>query len=557
MHPLFRQFGLPALLLAGLFSRPAPAQTICADRLPLAPLSQPNRIEWDKFPAFTLPFTVIYGGPRFDDRQARPLQHGFSHIVLVGNDNPATIRLPQQRAIIFYGVATGIEQPWGQLESPWNNDLAAYRRSWDYWMASTVGTDRDATGKLVFPATQLVLDTERFQETDTRILTLKTNPTVPLQYRQLTDAQFVAAYKLAIRNLYAESIRYLREKINLTNVPVGSYSDVPIRNTWLNIPTNAWADWTTNLNRVSYLVKDSTEQRVGGPYFDRLDVQSPSAYYYYDYPSGLAPDYLAYLLFQVEANRAWSNKPIIPFVWLRYHDTSSQPRVPIRPWMAEATAIFPFFSGAAGLWLWEEPDIGQTRQEVYTSYEAFIHGLYRLSRFSAMFEPPYELVIETNARDLMDKQLPVWRGLVKNGKILIAAHNPYASETALTKLTVRYKGWQRELTLTGREVQLCQYDLPTVTATVTALQTEPDLAGASVSPNPARTEVAFRWQQTQPGSARMTLTDALGRTVRTLNGPAQTGTMVQMLSVTGLSAGVYVWQITLGDQRQTGRLVIH
>ena len=98
--------------------------------------------------------------------------------------------------------------------------------------------------------------------------------------------------------------------------------------------------------------------------------------------------------------------------------------------MAEATAIFPFFSGAAGLWLWEDPTLEATRTDNQAAYEHFTHGLYRLSRFADQFQGPHELVIETPARDLMDKQLPVWRGVVKDNTILVAAQNPYADEGA-------------------------------------------------------------------------------------------------------------------------------
>ena len=36
----------------------------------------------------------------------------------------------------------------------------------------------------------------------------------------------------------------------------------------------------------------------------------------------------------------------------------------------------------------------------------------------------------------MDKQLPVWRGIVNGNKILIAAQNPYADDGVRTSLTV-------------------------------------------------------------------------------------------------------------------------
>ena len=173
-------------------------------------------------------------------------------------------------------------------------------------------------------------------------------------------------------NLYAEALRYIRQHADLTGISVSSYADTPVLNNYANVPTFTWADWTTNLARTNYIVQDSTGRGIGGPYYEQLDALSPSAYYYYDYPNPFAKDYLAYLLFQVEvkpglgATSRWC-----PWVWLRYHDSSSSAFQFIQPFMAEATAIFPFFSGAAGLWLWENPTLASTRTDTYAAYEHF------------------------------------------------------------------------------------------------------------------------------------------------------------------------------------------
>jgi len=539
------RLALLILLFAAVLPRPALAQQTCADRLSFTPVSQPNRIEWSKFPDFSLPFPVVYAGPRFGDTSNQPLRHGFSHLETVSNNEFVQ---PRQRAVTYYGVAYGLNQPWETLESPWANDLTAYRTKWEQWLSGLAGGQRNATGKYVVPVSRITLDIERIAETNVRILRLKTDNSVPAQYRSLSDASFISAYKRAIRNLYAEAASYIRQHTDLTSVVVSSYADTPILNTYLNVPTFSWADWTTNLNRVNYLVKDSTESRVGGPYYDQLDALSPSAYYYYDYPNPLAKDYLAYLLFQVEANRAWSNKPVVPFVWLRYHDSSSTPYVPIQPFMAEATAIFPFFSGAAGLWLWDNPFLTTIRTDNLAAYEHFIHGLYRLSRFADQFQGPHELVIETPARDLMDKQLPVWRGVVKNNTILIAAQNPYASEGAKTELVVRYKNqWQRTLELTGREVFLCRFDMGAVTAA------EPVAPVVQVYPNPATSQLIVSLGQTPAADTELTLQDMTGRAVvRQSAKNAQTA-----LNVTGLPAGLYLLRITTPTGTQTKKIVIN
>ena len=535
--------------LAGLWLamyHPALAQPVCADRLTFAPVSQPNRIEWDKFPEFTLPFPVVYAGPRFGDVKGSPLRHGFSHIDQVNETEFGTAVQARQRSITYYGIAAGLNQPWETIESPWANDLSAYRAKWNQWLLEVSGGSKNAGGKYIIQAGRLTIDVERIAETDIRILRLKQDIRVPDVYRKLPDADFIAAYKKAIRNLYAESLRYLRQNADLTAIAVSSYADTPILNTYLNVPGNTWTDWTTNLNRVNYLVKDSTERMVGGPFYQQLDALSPSAYYYYDYPNPLAPDYLAYLLFQVEVNRAWSNKPVVPWVWLRYHD--STPYYPgfIQPFMAEATAIFPFFSGAAGLWLWDEPNSGQGRTDVFAAYEHFTHGLYRLSRFADMFQGQYELVIETPARDLMDKQLPVWRGVAKANQILIAAQNPYANDGQKTNLTVRYKAWQQRVELTGREVYLCRFDMGTVTATE-ALMTD-----VHVFPNPTASELTVLFGQTPTITTELSLLNTAGQVVSHTLAKA----IRETLNVAALPAGLYFLRITNENGSQTKKIII-
>lgn len=536
------------LALFGLYLKPsAVAQQQCADRLTFAPVSQPNQIEWNKFPNFTLPFPVIYGGPRFTDVQASPLRHGFSHLVDIKDSEYGSLVQAQQRALPYYGVATGLNQPWETIESPWANDLNAYRAKWDRFLSDIAGGRKNAAGLYILPVNRLALDVERILETDARILRIKSDARVPEAYRKLSDADFVAAYKKAMRNLYAESLRYIRQHADLTGISVSSYADTPVLNTYLNVPTFTWADWTTNLSRTNYLVQDSTGRGIGGPYYDQLDALSPSAYYYYDYPNPLAQDYLAYLLFQIEVNRAWSNKPVVPWVWLRYHDSSSSYPNFIQPFMAEATAIFPFFSGAAGLWLWENPTLTPTRSDNYAAYEHFTHGLFRLSRFADMFQGNYELVIETTARDLMDRQLPVWRGVVRGNKILVAAQNPYAAEGAKTSLTVRYKSWQQTIELTGREVYLCRFEMGTVT------ETEPALPSVTVFPNPAQTTLTVSFGQLPVASTELTLVNTAGQIVvrKMVNG------VKEGLSVANLPAGLYVLRIQNDTQLQVKKIVIN
>ncbi|WP_332367815.1 hypothetical protein [Spirosoma telluris] len=40
---------------------------------------------------------------------------------------------------MYYGFATGLNQPWETIESPWANDLTAYRAKWDRFLSDLAG----------------------------------------------------------------------------------------------------------------------------------------------------------------------------------------------------------------------------------------------------------------------------------------------------------------------------------------------------------------------------------------------------------------------------------
>lgn len=430
----------------------------CATPFQLKPVASNNTIEWDKFPNFNLPFEIIYGGPRFNDFQSKPLQHGFSHLATFSGSEGSTLPV-EKRAFLWYGVATPDGQPWGirELSSPWNNDPNVYRNHWNRIHNDFANIFEDTRGTGIPKASIICFDIERMKVTDREIALLRSNELIPASYRALPENEFIATYKRDIRKRYAESFQFLVNKNLPSNVRLSSYSDTPVRGTWLNITANSWSDWTSNKDRTHYLMQ-TEEGNIGGEVYDHLDVLTPSPYYYYNYENPLGKDYLSYLLFQVEVNKAWSSKPVIPFVWLRYHDAYNAEATWIEPFMAEATAIFPFFSGASGLWLWDNPGVERENKN-FATYEHFIYGLYRLSQFKHFFEGNYQTVIPTPARNTMEQIQPIWRGVVKEGKILIAAHHPYAQPTSESTVIVSHGNWKRTITLKGNEIHLCEYAL--------------------------------------------------------------------------------------------------
>ncbi len=485
----------------------------------LNPTAQNKTIEWQKFPEFTLPFQVVYGGPRFGDTQRLPLKHGFSHLATF---EAADASLPKnQRALVWYGVAyTGTGQPWESVRSPWNNDIGLYKAKWQHELSTMPEIDL------------LVPDIERQIKSNDSILLLKTHPATPLAYRNFDNNTFITQYKRDLQALYAEAFGFT--KANKSS-RIGGYSDTPILNTYINIPGNSWQKWTTDPTLLNYLFYDFSANKIGGEVLNRQDFLSPSAYYYYDYPHPLAPDYLAYLLFQIEANKAWvPDKPLIPFVWLRYSYVTDAARKFVKPFMAEATAIFPFFSGATGLWLWDDPALF-TNNENFAAYEYFVNGLYRLSLYKEMFTGDYQLVIPQPAHSYVDSRKPIWRGVAKGTDFLVAAHNPYAKdENEVVVVEATYNNWKVNITLKGYEVFLCKFDM-------TLLSNEPLLPVSSfiIYPNPSQDNLQIAINSIKAQASQLEILDAQGRLLSKETITLVQGENIKNVSINHLPGGLY------------------
>jgi hypothetical protein len=76
-----------------------------------------NEINWEQFPDFSLPFTVVYHGVAPSDSLLHPLHKGFSHIAGPGIDYKDTV-WPDHRAYTWTNIvnadgwAAVTNQPW-------------------------------------------------------------------------------------------------------------------------------------------------------------------------------------------------------------------------------------------------------------------------------------------------------------------------------------------------------------------------------------------------------------------------------------------------------------
>jgi hypothetical protein len=494
-------FGAFFILISGFFN--GFAQDCPQNPLPsFTPTTINNHVNWQQFPEFSLPFKVIYGGQASFSNPEIVLKRGFSHLA-----TPHDISSVQksQRAMIYSGTAyPNRSQPWEIYKGPWGNDMSIYTNKW----AAEFNYFKQITGNQATVETDLfVYDIERQQRSNDSILVLKNMATTPVAYRSLSNDNFIEQYKKSLQELYATAVNFGKNGPLSASTQVSSYADTPIWNTFTNILGYTWTQWKQNPAVINYLTYNFGQNQVGGAFYNALDFLTPSAYYYYDYPHPFASEYLSYLLFQIEANRAWSTKDNIVFVWMKYSFNQDYKGKFIKPWMAEATAIFPFFAGAKGLWLWDD-FTGQNQN--YSTYEYFMKGLYRLSLFKHMFTGSYERIEETSARDYNENKKPIWRGVVKGSNILVATHNPYAkTEDELVTVLVTYKNWSKVIQLKGYEVFLCQYDLNAVTG----LEPSGNIEQLSLYPNPAVEDFTVEFSLKKTEEIKVFVHDLQGRLI--------------------------------------------
>jgi Secretion system C-terminal sorting domain len=519
------------LCLLGFFYKTEAQNSCNLSSFQLNITTKNKTIEWQKFPEFSLPFSIVYGGPRLGDTQRLPLKHGFSHLATSdGGDGD----LPRnQRAAVWYGTGyPAANQPWETIKSPWGNNIELYKNKWRNDMAGFANTFSSSAGTGNADIDLFVPDIELQIKSNDSILILKNHSTTPVAYRSLDNQSFIAQYKKDIQALYAQSFAETKN-YSTQNTKIGGYSDSPILNTYINIAGNSWQKWTSDASLLNYINYDFSKNALGGAAYNNQDFYAPSAYYYYDYPSPLAPDYLAYLLFQIEVNRAWTTKPIIPFVWLRYSYTSQFVKKFVKPFMAEATAIFPFFSGANGLWLWEDPATFRN-DESFASYEYFINGLYRLSQYKAMFSGNYELVIQTPAREYVDTRKPIWRAVAKGTDLLVAAHNPYAKdENEVVTVEIAYKNYRQNITLKGYEVFLCKFDMTLLG------NEESSISSFEVFPNPASEQIQLKVFSLKEQETSIEVFDVNGKKVRQEKIVLLQGDNCKLLNISQLERGFY------------------
>lgn len=445
-------------------------------------------IRWNDFPEFTVDnITMVYAGldlhptPYYPNREnfgTVPLQRGYTHLSGSAVDPDDLETLPFAQRAEIYGAGHPwvqdpiLDEPWTRDRIPWGNDITKYRAYWQRTMARLADRYLDTRGSGRPRVNLMTLDIERTLHHDQQILELCSNELVPPQYRDLcrTDPDaFLYEYKVAMAELYFEALSYARQAAH-RDTQISSYTDVVLHTSTVSyngINSFSWEEWTSDMSLANYILLDFTAESMEeyydrlGPFYHWLDYISSSAYLSKDYPEAYSQDtrerwekaggYLADILFRADANTAWMPDGTVntPHIWNRYHTSSERKLHGLRPWMSHAMAIFVHFSENAGGWVFDSDNyhaLNEDRDYAYVTdemqaenriaYDNMTYGLYRLAPYGEFFGDQAEVYHPMNARDLHRDKVPVWRGRWLNGRMLVAAHNPYAAPDQVTQLII-------------------------------------------------------------------------------------------------------------------------
>ena len=127
-----------------------------------------------------------------------------------------------------------------------------------------------------------------------------------------------------------------------------------------------------------------------------------------------------------------------------------------------------------------------------------------------MFEGEFKLIETISAREYNETKKPIWRGVLKENKLLVVAHNPNAkTETEETKVLVSYGNFNKEITLKGYEIFLCQFDL----LLPTSIEPNINFTELKCFPNPTSDKISIKLELKSPANFRLKITDVLGKSL--------------------------------------------
>jgi hypothetical protein len=252
-----------------------------------------------------------------------------------------------------------------------------------------------------------------------------------------TKEEFSTAYFREWASWFALPCRWAREL--RPGLPTGLYGIQPFRRDYWGVAgkTAQQIDGTHRSDKELWQHVDPC-----------VDFYVASVYIFYD-----KPDSVYYVAANIEENyqrtRCYGNKPVYAYEWMLYHSSNKQlAGLELAPYLVEAMAVVPYFSGGRGIVLWDsKPKI---KGQYYQNLPVFIESLGRISDLSKQIAGA-QLVIDEPAHVLWKEKRPLTRKLkVSDDEWIVLAVNPWQADTAQSAVPVQCGKQSFSLPLSGR-----------------------------------------------------------------------------------------------------------
>lgn len=268
---------------------------------------------------------------------------------------------------------------------------------------------------------------------------------IPAQFVIFKD--FEAAYFREWASWYSMPMKWSKE--TQPNAIVGLYGRQPFQRDYWGVS-----------NKTSEQIEQShsTDEKIWKHIDPFVDAYFVDIYNFYE-----LPDSVYYMAENIEQNylktRVYGNKPIYAYEWLRYHPSN---RVlggkEVAPYLTEAMAIVPFFSGAKGVVLWGyEPQLKQQDGQPYQQLPLYTKSLKRVSVLSEKIARG-ELQIDQLAHDLWAQHQPLIRRInIGKDECIFMAVNPWQKDTEKMQINTSCGNEPISLEVIGKHVSLADF----------------------------------------------------------------------------------------------------
>jgi hypothetical protein len=185
-----------------------------------------------------------------------------------------------------------------------------------------------------------------------------------------------------------------------------------------------------------------------------VDFYVASIYVFYDDPGSIF-----YIASNVEENykrtRSFGNKPVYAYSWLRFHNGNKElAGLELKPWIADAMAVVPYFYGAKGnvLWGWEPQS---KESKLYGNLPVFTDSLGRVADLSEKIASATPAADDAIAHVLWKEKAPLLKRLqVSDDEWIVLAMNPWQNEEAACELKISCGTRSFTLELQGRHCDI-------------------------------------------------------------------------------------------------------